>query len=52
MYNDIIVIGDSAGGNLALTLTLKLQSLNIKIPKALVLMSPWTDVEATGNSYR
>ena len=48
---DIIVIGDSAGGNLTLSLTLKLKELKKKLPKALVLISPWTDMTASGKSY-
>ncbi|TFK96538.1 Alpha/Beta hydrolase protein [Pterulicium gracile] len=52
---DIIVIGDSAGGNLGLALTTYLveqQTLlpdNIRKPGHLVLLSPWTDM---GQSHR
>jgi acetyl esterase/lipase len=48
---DIVVVGDSAGGNLALALTRYLvenkdvQGVNIPAPPgALVLLSPWTDL--------
>lgn len=49
--DDIIVAGDSAGGNLALELVLTLQAQNRKIPAALVLFSPWTDMTVTLPSY-
>lgn len=53
-YNakDIIIVGDSAGGNLALSLTMKLRDENKALPKALVLLSPWTDFSAEGDSYK
>ena len=38
----IIVTGDSAGGNLALELSLYLKENNIPQPKCLILISPWT----------
>jgi acetyl esterase/lipase len=40
----ITVIGDSAGGNLALSLALGLRELGLEQPRALVLLSPWTDL--------
>lgn len=48
---DIIVAGDSAGGNMALVLCLKLKAEGRMLPGALLLMSPWTDVTASGASY-
>jgi epsilon-lactone hydrolase len=48
---DIIVVGDSAGGNLAISLTLKLREQNRLHPRALVLMSPWTDMTLSGKSH-
>lgn len=48
---DIVVAGDSAGGNLALVLTLLLREQNRKLPKNLVLFSPWTDMTSSGKSY-
>lgn len=47
---NIIVVGDSAGGNLALTLTLKLRENGLDKPDALVLMSPWADMSGSGLS--
>lgn len=49
---DIILIGDSAGGNLALALTLRLREQNRKEPKALVLLSPWTDLTMSGKTHQ
>ena len=44
--------GDSAGGNLALVSTLKLQELNQKLPSKIFLLSPWTDLTGEGRSIR
>jgi monoterpene epsilon-lactone hydrolase len=49
--SQIIVVGDSAGGGLALALCLYLKDKGEPLPKKLVLMSPWTDLAATGDSY-
>lgn len=49
---DIVLAGDSAGGNLALALTLKLKEEGRLLPRGLVLMSPWTDLTASGKSYQ
>ena len=49
--SQIIVAGDSAGGGLALALCLYLKDKGEPLPKKLVLMSPWTDLAATGDSY-
>lgn len=48
---DIILAGDSAGGNLALELALQLKSQGRRQPRALVFMSPWTDMTFSGPSY-
>ena len=49
--NDIIVAGDSAGGGLALALSQYLRDHSMELPAGLVLMSPWTDLTASGESY-
>ncbi len=49
---DVIVTGDSAGGNLALALTLKLKREKRLLPRGLVLMSPWTDLTSSGKSFQ
>lgn len=49
---DVILAGDSAGGNLALSLMLKLKQQKRLLPRGLILMSPWTDLTASGRSHR
>lgn len=49
---DVILTGDSAGGNLALTLTLKLKQEKRLLPRGILLMSPWTDLTSTGKSFQ
>ena len=49
---NLIIGGDSAGGNLTLTTLLKLRELNIDLPIAAILMSPWTDLVGTGESMK
>lgn len=47
----IIVVGDSAGGGLAMALTMYLRDHHMPLPCGIVAMSPWTDVTASGESY-
>lgn len=49
---DVILTGDSAGGNLALSLTLKLKREGRLLPRGIILMSPWTDLTSSGESFR
>lgn len=49
---DVILAGDSAGGNLALALTLKLKEERRLLPRGLILMSPWTDLTSSGKSHK
>lgn len=48
---DVVVAGDSAGGNLALALTHKLKEADRILPRGLVLLSPWTDLLCRGKSH-
>lgn len=48
---DVIVTGDSAGGNLALSLVLKLKEEGRLLPRGILLMSPWTDLTSSGKSF-
>lgn len=48
---DIVVAGDSAGGNMALVLATLLREQERRLPRCLVLFSPWTDMTASGKSY-
>lgn len=45
---NISVMGDSAGGGMALALAMKLRDSGAPLPASLVCLSPWTDL--TGNS--
>lgn len=49
---NVTVTGDSAGGNLALVLCRRLKAAGRWMPRALLLMSPWTDMTMSGASYR
>jgi epsilon-lactone hydrolase len=46
----IAVIGDSAGGGLALSLLVRLRDEGEALPAAAVALSPWTDLALTGPS--
>ena len=48
---DIALFGDSAGGGLAAGATLKMRSLGMELPAALILWSPWADISETGDTY-
>ena len=52
MEGPVIVAGDSAGGGLALALTLKLKELGETLPDALILYSPWTDLTISGENVK
>ena len=49
--DQIIIAGDSAGGGLAMALTMYLRDHDMPMPCGLVAMSPWTDLTASGESY-
>ena len=42
--DDVILIGDSAGGNIAAHITQTCVAKNIPVPNKLVLLSPWLDL--------
>lgn len=48
----VIVVGESAGAGLGLALAMRLRDEGAGHLKALVLMSPWTDLTCQGASYR
>lgn len=48
---NIIIAGDSAGGGLALALCHYLKDRKEALPAGLILMSPWTDLTCSGESY-
>jgi monoterpene epsilon-lactone hydrolase len=43
--------GDSAGGGLAVTTQLRARERGLPIPAAALVISPWVDMEVTGESY-
>jgi len=45
-----VVMGDSAGGGLALALLLRLRDDGLELPAAAIALSPWTDLALTGAS--
>jgi acetyl esterase/lipase len=47
----IFIAGDSAGGGLAIATLLELKKKSIPLPCAVVCISPWVDLEGTGNSH-
>lgn len=53
-YSDrkIFLAGDSAGGGLALALCHYRKDKGKSLPSGLILMSPWTDLTGSGESYR
>lgn len=49
---DIIISGDSCGGNLALAAVIALRDEKIILPSALILMSPFLDLTLSGESMQ
>ena len=48
---NIVIGGDSSGGNLALALMLWLRDNGKEMPAGAFLLSPWTDMTVSGDSY-
>jgi len=48
--SDTTLMGDSAGGGLALLLLMKLRDDNVVLPKGAILLSPWTDLAVNSDS--
>ena len=48
----IVIAGDSAGGGLAIAVLLALRDAGQPMPAGCVPISPWTDLEGTGDSIR
>lgn len=46
----IVMMGDSAGGGLALATALAIRDRGLPLPRQLVLISPWTDLTQSGAS--
>jgi epsilon-lactone hydrolase len=47
----IVIAGDSAGGGLALACMFAARAAKLELPSAAYLMSPWTDLAATGTTF-
>lgn len=47
----IALVGDSAGGGLAISTMYLCRERDMPLPAAAVLLSPWTDLAATGDSF-
>lgn len=48
----ITLCGESAGGGLCYALCLRLKALSMPMPAGIIAISPWTDMTASGPSYR
>jgi acetyl esterase/lipase len=48
--SDIVIAGDSAGGGLSLSMLVALRDAGNPLPAAGVCLSPWADMEATGDT--
>ncbi len=48
----LFVAGDSAGGGLALALTMYLRDQKMALPRGIITMSAWTDLTKSGASYQ
>ncbi len=51
-WQNIMLVGESAGGGLLLALLLALKDKSLPMPAAAVSLSPWTDLTCSGESYR
>jgi epsilon-lactone hydrolase len=50
--NHIALVGDSAGGALAITTMLRAREKGLPLPAAAMPLSPWLDMEATGGTFQ
>ena len=48
---NILIVGESAGGGLCLASLLAIRDEGLPLPAAGVALSPWTDLRCTGDSY-
>jgi acetyl esterase/lipase len=49
---NIVIMGESAGGGLCLATLLAVRDQGLPLPAGGVALSPWTDLKLTGESYR
>jgi acetyl esterase/lipase len=50
--DQIVIMGESAGGGLCLASLLAIRDRGLSLPAAAVALSPWTDLKLTGESHR
>lgn len=50
-HDDVVIVGESAGGNLALGLALGIAANDLQPPKVVALLSPWIDLTHSGDSH-
>ncbi len=50
--DDIILTGESAGGGLVLALTLYLKDHHLPLPKGIIAIAPWTELNTIAPSHR
>ena len=50
-YKKIILVGESAGGGLIVSLAVRLRELDLPMPAGLYALSPWADLACSGDSY-
>ena len=48
---NVVVAGESAGGNLALTTTLRARDEGLDLPAGIIGLSPWADLTHSGDSH-
>lgn len=51
-HNKIVLCGESAGGGLCYSLCMRLRELGLPLPSGIIAISPWTDLTASGISYK
>jgi acetyl esterase/lipase len=49
---NIAIVGDSAGGGLSIATSISLRDTGEPSPASIVCLSPWTDLEMSGNSIK
>lgn len=49
---EIVLCGESAGGGLLYALCYRLRQEGLPLPAGLIAISPWTDLSASGESYK
>ncbi|MFX8500623.1 alpha/beta hydrolase fold domain-containing protein, partial [Acinetobacter baumannii] len=48
----LVIAGDSAGGGLSLSTAIAIRNAGLPLPAALVLLSPWVDLNLSGSTMK